>query len=451
MDSRSRLKIIIPAVLVSIAVIVAIVLGVGRNNPSTGELEVNIDTAQYYLSNMDYDNAIREFEGVVFLDPYNVNAYMGLSESYCGKGDYTKALAVLDKGITYTGDDRLEDEYDRVLSLSGLGDEETDTPEEGEEAEEAAPEAEETVQKKADPITGEYVTYLMGDDPTPDGVIPTVTTTVSSSETTTTTPTSKVTVPLYTPPVTVMTTVPGYLPPVTTTVPSISTAKATTRAAVKTTTKATTKATTTASTVLNGWPHSTTADIVTTVPVTEPEETTTTDERLYHHRLAKDYVSQGKYAEAISEYRYIAKKYPGYPDTYLRMIELYEKQGDIRSAYNTAKSAYEKTQNIELQEAYQRLQTKMDALTATQTTVITTTTARYTGGPSGSYGYYTPTTDGSGEGGSGGEQGGESGGQGSAEQGGQSSGDQGSGSQGSSEQGGQSGGEQGGQNGGEQS
>ena len=274
MDSSSRLKIIIPAVLVSIAVIVAIVLGVGRNNPSTGELEVNIDTAQYYLSNMDYDNAIREFEGVVFLDPYNVNAYMGLSESYCGKGDYTKALAVLDKGITYTGDDRLEDEYNRVLSLSGLGDEETDTPEEGEEAEEAAPEAAETVQKKADPITGEYVTYLMGDDPTPDGVIPTVTTTVSSSETTTTTPTSKVTVPLYTPPVTVMTTVPGYLPPVTTTVPSVSTAKATTRAAVKTTTKATTKATTTAATVLNGWPHSTTADIVTTVPVTESEETT---------------------------------------------------------------------------------------------------------------------------------------------------------------------------------
>lgn len=49
-----------------------------------------IKTAQRYLSEQNYEQAIIEFQRVLAIDPMNVDAYLGMAEAYIGLKELDK-------------------------------------------------------------------------------------------------------------------------------------------------------------------------------------------------------------------------------------------------------------------------------------------------------------------------------------------------------------------------
>lgn len=79
------------------------------------DIESLMSTAQKYLVEMNYEQAIAEFEKIIELEPNNAEAYLGLAQAYRDSGDIDKAAEVLKKGYDITGDERLKDMIDVLL------------------------------------------------------------------------------------------------------------------------------------------------------------------------------------------------------------------------------------------------------------------------------------------------------------------------------------------------
>lgn len=58
--------------------------------------------AQRYLDELQYEQAIAEYEAAISIDPKNKDAYLGLAEVYVTMGDIEKALEVLEEGYEKT-------------------------------------------------------------------------------------------------------------------------------------------------------------------------------------------------------------------------------------------------------------------------------------------------------------------------------------------------------------
>ncbi len=114
---KSKLKIIIPIIVAVIAIIIAALM-INFTSDNGVNISSLIETAQNYLNENKYEQAIAEFEKAINIDPMNVDAYIGLAQAYIGIGDSDKAIETLEKGIEATGDQRLKDMLDE-LSLTG--------------------------------------------------------------------------------------------------------------------------------------------------------------------------------------------------------------------------------------------------------------------------------------------------------------------------------------------
>lgn len=105
---KAKLKIIIPIVL-AIAMIITAVLLISFGSVGSVAPMSAFETAQQYLIEHNYEQAIIEFEKALELDPMNVEARLGLAQAYQGIGDAAKAAEVLQSGYELTGDERLND------------------------------------------------------------------------------------------------------------------------------------------------------------------------------------------------------------------------------------------------------------------------------------------------------------------------------------------------------
>lgn len=105
---KAKLKIIIPIAIAVVMIISAVLLisfgSVGSEAPMSA-----FETAQQYLLEHNYEQAIIEFEKALELDPMNVEARLGLAQAYQSIGDAAKAAEVLQSGYELTGDERLND------------------------------------------------------------------------------------------------------------------------------------------------------------------------------------------------------------------------------------------------------------------------------------------------------------------------------------------------------
>ena len=110
---RSKLKIIIPIIVAVMAIIIA-ALTINFTSDNGVNISSLIETAQNYLNENKYEQAIAEFEKAIKLDPMNVDAYIGLAQAYMGIGDTEQAIETLEKGIAKTGDQRLKDMLDEL-------------------------------------------------------------------------------------------------------------------------------------------------------------------------------------------------------------------------------------------------------------------------------------------------------------------------------------------------
>ncbi len=106
-------------VVIVIAAILAMGVGgaaviIGISSTPANRISPYMDAAERYLSEMNYEQAIIEFEKALEIEPMNVDAYLGIAEAYMALGDTDKAIAALDEGIAKTGSDKLRDKLEEI-------------------------------------------------------------------------------------------------------------------------------------------------------------------------------------------------------------------------------------------------------------------------------------------------------------------------------------------------
>ena len=135
---KSKLKIIIPIGIAVIAIALAFVFIRFAPTKESVDIGTMISTAQQYLTEQKYEQAVAEFQKIIDIDPKNVDAYIGLAKAYIGLGDTDKAVEVLEDGYDKTGDERIKQLIEELMP------EVTESPEALTTAETTIPMTEET-------------------------------------------------------------------------------------------------------------------------------------------------------------------------------------------------------------------------------------------------------------------------------------------------------------------
>ncbi len=112
---KSKLKIIIPVGIALIAIALAFVF-IRFAPTKTTDIGTMISTAQQYLTEQKYEQAIAEFRKIIEIDPKNADAYIGMAKAYIGIGDTDKAIEVLEDGYEQTNDDRILEMLEELKS-----------------------------------------------------------------------------------------------------------------------------------------------------------------------------------------------------------------------------------------------------------------------------------------------------------------------------------------------
>ena len=106
MKKQPKLLIgIIAAIAVLAVVIISIVMSVAGGSKDT--YDSHMELAQRYLDELQYEQAIAEYEVAIAIDPKNPEAYLGLAEVYVTMDDIEKALDVLAEGYEQTESARI--------------------------------------------------------------------------------------------------------------------------------------------------------------------------------------------------------------------------------------------------------------------------------------------------------------------------------------------------------
>ena len=98
---RKILYIIISLLAVLLAVNIGIIIYL---NNLVVRVKKQIELAQTYLADMEYEEAIDAFEEVIEIEPRNTEAWLGIVEAYIREGDYENALDYSQKGYETTDD-----------------------------------------------------------------------------------------------------------------------------------------------------------------------------------------------------------------------------------------------------------------------------------------------------------------------------------------------------------
>ncbi len=98
----------------AIALLCAIVI---YNSLDAKRLQSQMELGQKYLEELDYKQAVIAFENVIAIDAKNVEAYLGLAETYMGMKNAEKAEEVLEQGAESTGDARIIEVLERLKDM----------------------------------------------------------------------------------------------------------------------------------------------------------------------------------------------------------------------------------------------------------------------------------------------------------------------------------------------
>ena len=112
---KTKLKIIIPVIL-AIAAVITAAFCISFTPNASQNIEEILSTAQKYLVEQNYEQAIAEFNKIIELDPMNSEAYLGLAQAYIDMGDTEKAVETLEKGFELTADTRIKAFLDKITA-----------------------------------------------------------------------------------------------------------------------------------------------------------------------------------------------------------------------------------------------------------------------------------------------------------------------------------------------
>ena len=117
---------------------------------TTNSISDDLSLAERYLSEMNYEQAIVEFDKILNIDPKNADAYLGKAEAYIALGDTDSAIKTLQTSCRQSDDDRLKARLDELLALvGGVAQSEPET-EDVTSAEETTPDTPTTADASAD-------------------------------------------------------------------------------------------------------------------------------------------------------------------------------------------------------------------------------------------------------------------------------------------------------------
>ena len=108
--------IIIAAIAAVVCIVVAAVIFVTGNSPER-KLAEQLDLAEGYLSELDYENAIVAYEAAIEIDPGCRDAYLGLADIYIEQEDYEEAAKILEEGLAQTDSSAILRKLEEVEEL----------------------------------------------------------------------------------------------------------------------------------------------------------------------------------------------------------------------------------------------------------------------------------------------------------------------------------------------
>lgn len=114
---KAVIIIAVVAIICAAAIIAVLVL---LQSDANTKVDNYLTTAAKYLVEMNYEQAIIEFDKILEIDPMNVEAYLGKAKAYHAMGKDDKAILTLKDGYEKTGDERLWKlltEYDTELLI----------------------------------------------------------------------------------------------------------------------------------------------------------------------------------------------------------------------------------------------------------------------------------------------------------------------------------------------
>lgn len=111
----TKKKVLILILGIEAVVIAGLVVFLFYLNSDTVKLNHQLELAQRYLLEEDYEQAIAAYEIVIQIDPKNTQAYLGLAEAYAESGNMEKAVKVLERGYKKTEAQELQDEKELYI------------------------------------------------------------------------------------------------------------------------------------------------------------------------------------------------------------------------------------------------------------------------------------------------------------------------------------------------
>lgn len=92
-------------VIAGIVVLIALITGVSMYNTPVKRMHRHLDLANKYLEEMNYEQAVVEFDKAVAIEPMNADAYLGKAQAYVGLDNYDMAIETLEEGYLATQED----------------------------------------------------------------------------------------------------------------------------------------------------------------------------------------------------------------------------------------------------------------------------------------------------------------------------------------------------------
>jgi tetratricopeptide (TPR) repeat protein len=117
MKENSKRRILIVSAIAIVVVIIVVAAIVVNGSGSKNNLRDQLDLAEQYLSDLDYEQAIAAYEQALEIDPKCEEAYLALADIYVTLEDYDKAFEILNEGYEQTGAESITKKIEEIQDL----------------------------------------------------------------------------------------------------------------------------------------------------------------------------------------------------------------------------------------------------------------------------------------------------------------------------------------------
>lgn len=96
-NKRSRNRNLVLVLVVVAVMLIDVLIGIGMYNTPANQLNRHLKLANRYLEELDYEQAVVEFDKAIRIDSVSAEAYLGKAEAYVGLDDYGMACETLEE------------------------------------------------------------------------------------------------------------------------------------------------------------------------------------------------------------------------------------------------------------------------------------------------------------------------------------------------------------------